>query len=96
MAGITRVAQSVSSKISEVAERARREAERAWTKGSRRERVKAATRTFCLVCAQEVRDIFGRGEMGAAYVLAEILCDLSETDGGVCPNPRLLVILRSC
>ncbi len=46
MAGTMRRAQSSGEKYSEVTERAIRAALRAWTKGSRREREKAATRTL--------------------------------------------------
>ena len=61
-AGRILVAQSSSVKTSEVAASASRAALRACTKGSRNEREKADTSTFCLVWSP-VSGVVARGEL---------------------------------
>ena len=58
MAGRILVALSSSVKESEVADKASRAAERAWMKGSRRERVKAAIRILLRVWGLLLVSIF--------------------------------------
>lgn len=70
-------AQSSSENISGVAASAKSAALRAWTNGSRRERVKAATRTFVRVYSTIIRLMgtsSGYVNLNDAYICAKMLC----------------------
>lgn len=87
------MAQSSSENRSVVADRAIRDALRACTKGSRRDRVKAATRTLVLdyaTCQSLLKGIASH----VTYTWSKILGDFSQAYRSVGPDARLFVVGR--
>lgn len=94
MAGRTFVAQSSSLKNSTVAPNASNPALRACTNGSRRERVKAATRTLVLDYTFVSNLLSDVAE--STYTLAQVLRDPSQANSRVGPDTGLIIIGRPC
>ena len=91
MIGRSLDAQSSSLNKSTVAANARSAAFRACTKGSRRERPKAAARTFARLYKHVNKTERGKKRQ-STYIYTEIACYFAQTNRSVRTDSRLLVV----